>query len=646
MRFFIVGLLVALGLSGVAGELRAAPVPADQLIIVSRLSGRCVVPEGGATAVGAKLVQRVCTGAAAEQWKLVPVVNGYRIVSQATGFCVAVNGDPKTQNAALVQASCGNVAGETWRVIKNDEWVSLQLRRSGYCMAVAGAARADNTKIIQGKCGTGNEQRWSLSTQPLPASWTAKLTLSTIPVAAANLPDGRVLAWSAYRRFAYAVGTGQTFTTIIDPVSMSATETLVSETGHDMFCPGTALLADGRLLVNGGSSSEKTSIFDPASNTWSAASAMNIPRGYEANTLTSLEEVLTLGGSWNGGLGGKHGEIWTDGVGWRKMPGIPVDPFIAPDPGGIFRADNHIWLAAWRDGWVFQAGPSAAMHWIDTKGFGNVVDAGLRGSDPYAMNGNAILFDVGKLLTIGGAPAYSGSTANATDTAYVIDFSGGPDVPVTLTRQRSMAFPRAMHNSVVLPTGDVVVIGGMNQSVGFSDRGSVLMPEIWSPVTGTFTRLPPMAVPRNYHSMALLLLDGRVMAGGGGLCGLDCTANHPDIEILTPPYLLNPDGTPAPRPELRAAPPSAVLGETISVATSPDAATFALVRMAAATHSVNNDQRRIPLAVSGGSANTGYSLTIPDDPGIVLPGNYMLFALDAAGHPSVARVINLRPSAT
>lgn len=209
-----------------------------------------------------------------------------------------------------------------------------------------------------------------------------------------------------------------------------------------------------------------------------------------------------------------------------------------------------------------------------------------------------------------------------------------------------MAFPRALHNSVVLPNGEVVVIGGMNQAAGFSDRGAVLMPELWSPVTGQFTRLAPMKIARTYHSIALLLLDGRVMAGGGGLCGADCLANHPDIEILTPPYLLNADGTPALRPELRAAPASALLGETISIVTSPDAVTFALVRMAAATHSVNNDQRRIPLAVAGGTANTGYSLTIPEDPGIVLPGNYMLFALDAAGHPSVAKVINLRQAST
>ena len=51
-------------------------------------------------------------------------------------------------------------------------------------------------------------------------------------------------------------------------------------------------------------------------------------------------------------------------------------------------------------------------------------------------------------------------------------------------------------------------------------------------MTETFTLLPPMAVPRNYHSVALLLPDARVISAGGGLCGSGCAANHPDVQIL------------------------------------------------------------------------------------------------------------------
>ena len=59
-----------------------------------------------------------------------------------------------------------------------------------------------------------------------------------------------------------------------------------------------------------------------------------------------------------------------------------------------------------------------------------------------------------------------------------------------------------------------------------------------------------------------------------------------------------------------------------------------------ATHTVDNDQRRIPLTIASSSGNT-YQLAIPSDPGIALPGPYMLFAIDANGTPSVSATISI-----
>ena len=69
-------------------------------------------------------------------------------------------------------------------------------------------------------------------------------------------------------------------------------------------------------------------------------------------------------------------------------------------------------------------------------------------------------------------------------------------------------------------------------------------------------------------------------------------------------------------------------------------ARFSLVRLGAVTHTVNNDQRRIPLAATA-ATETSYTVTIPADRGVVLPGYYMLFALDSAGVPSVARTVRV-----
>ncbi|MFJ3505523.1 galactose oxidase early set domain-containing protein [Streptomyces sp. NPDC090135] len=64
------------------------------------------------------------------------------------------------------------------------------------------------------------------------------------------------------------------------------------------------------------------------------------------------------------------------------------------------------------------------------------------------------------------------------------------------------------------------------------------------------------------------------------------------------------------------------------------------MRAAAATHSTDNDQRRAPL--TSAPAGTGaYTVSLPADKGVVLPGTYMLFALDAQGVPSTARFITV-----
>ena len=458
-----------------------------------------------------------------------------------------------------------------------------------------------------------------------------------VPVAGAALPNGRLLLWSAKERLAYGEDEGRTYTSILDPATGSATLRLVSKTQHDMFCPGISLLADGRVFVTGGSSSEKTSLYDPATDDWVAGPPMRIPRGYQSSVTMPDGSVFTVGGSWSGAIGGKSGEIWSAAGGWSVLPGITLDAYAYTDKEGLYRSDNHAWLFATGGSWIFHAGPGETMHWLNVAAPGSMVPAGRRGDDAYSINGNAVMYDVGRILKVGGAPGYGGEWASAN--AYVIDLAAGPGVAPTVRKLQPMAYARAMSNAVVLPNGQVVVIGGQTYAEPFSDERAVLVPELWDPATERFTVLAPMKVPRTYHSIALLMTDGRVLAGGGGLCG-DCATNHTDVEILTPPYLLNADGSPATRPSIVAAPASAAHGTKITVQTSTDVASFALVRLSSATHTVNTDQRRVPLAAQPISAGH-HRLSIPADRGAVTPGVYMLFALSPTGVPSVAHLIRI-----
>ncbi len=505
----------------------------------------------------------------------------------------------------------------------------------------------------------GNRGPWTSAAEinihglaPAPAAggqWSAPIGFPIVPVSAVMLPNNKLLTFSALDTMAFNL-TPDTITkvAILDLNTGKVTEVMNINTHHQMFCEGLALLADGRLLINGGSNDRATTIYDPATNTWTVGPLMNIPRAYNADTLLSTGQVLTLGGSWYDSAGSKNGEIFTPSGAtgsWQKLPGVLATNILTADPAGVFRADNHAWLFAQPGGTVFHAGPSKQTNWITTTGNGSITFAGDRGDSADAMNGNAVMYDVGKILTLGGATAYQdyGSAVNtqATTRAYTMDISGGPNQPVVFARTSDMAYARAFSNSVVLPDGKVLVVGGQQHPQGFTDTGAALSPELWDPVTGQFTVMAPETIPRTYHSVAILLPDGRVFSGGGGLCGGGCTTNHPDGQIYSPPYLFNPDGTARTRPIITNAPTATVTGSTITVTTNSATPTFALIRMSAVTHGVNNDQRRIPLTPTTVNGTT-YTLQLPSDKGILLPGNYMLFALDANGTPSVAKIMNIR----
>ncbi|MEH6682855.1 MAG: galactose oxidase-like domain-containing protein, partial [Sediminicola sp.] len=474
--------------------------------------------------------------------------------------------------------------------------------------------------------------------------WSDPVPFGIVPVAVANLPDGRLLTWSAkFRNTFTEIGDGMTFTEIFDPFmgpDGTALGETTSNTDHDMFCPGINNLADGRILSAGGTSSERTSIYDPTTGVWSVAQDMNIPRGYQGNVTLSDGNVFTIGGSWSNGAGdngGKDAEIWSPLTGWVLLPGIENEILwnnndLSGEARGFYRIDNHVWLWPAPNGKLFHAGPGQTMHWIDVQGNngqGSWSVVGPRGNDTYSMKGTTVMFDIGKILKVGGSRSYDSGTP-AKDNSYVIDINNPSNVTVTATLN-SLAESRTMHNSTVLPNGQVLVTGGLDHAAVFTDTGSRLTAELYDPQSNTWRSVAGMSVPRTYHSVAILMTDGRVFVGGGGLCDStpDCD-NHFDAEIYSPPYLFNSNGELAQRPNI-SAPSTADYETTINVTGSSGLSGFNLIRFSAATHSTNNEQRRIPVAFTENGGN--YSLSIPNR-NLLPPGYYMLFALDANGVPS------------
>lgn len=599
--------------------------------ITAVAAGKCLAGDGAQP--GAIITIQNCDGSDLQTWRLVSV-GGDFFEWRNVGNGLCLSNDGSTAGSDVVQWPCENRTEQQWEA----DGEALVARHSNLCLDVFGGNRANGTKLISWGCrdAAGNQQfLWQGTSAPVGlGQWSPVVRTPLVPVAGSTLPNGNVLLWSAFANDNFAQETGYTQTAIFDPTTLTSINRQISDTGHEMFCPGIANLADGRILINGGSGAGDTSIYDPDTNNWREAADMNIGRGYQGTALLASGDAFTLGGSWSGGIGNKTAEVWTEGQGWRMLPGIPSAPMRTVDAQGEYREDNHLWLFAWENDTIFHAGPSKNMHWINATGQGSYTAAGERGSDGHAMNGNAVMFAPGEILTIGGALDYNAS--DGTGNAHVIDIRSGDSA--TTRAVASMRHPRTLHNSVVLPSGEVLVVGGQERADLFQDSTPTLIPELWDPETETFTDMAPMVVPRTYHSIALLLHDGRVLAGGGGLCG-GCGTNHLDVELFSPPYLFEDDGSPATRPVIQQAPTSARYGQSMRVVTDGAIDEFVLVRVSSATHSVNNEQRRIPLSHTG--ANGTWNVSIPTSSGVVTPGAYMLFAMDASGTPSIATTVTV-----
>jgi hypothetical protein len=254
------------------------------------------------------------------------------------------------------------------------------------------------------------------------------------------------------------------------------------------------------------------------------------------------------------------------------------------------------------------------------------------------------------------------SDTEATDSAEILDFSQ-PNPEWRFTKE-SMHYGRVMPDSILLPNGRVLVVGGglRGQSGGLlahftstdmqgnPDKGAVdpvLNPEMFDPETETWEELCPKTLQRLYHTSALLLPDARVLVAGhdGALNMPPYDASRYELEIFSPPYLFGNDGKLASRPVIASAPTIARVGEQFDVRTRNAAqiSSVVLIRQGSTTHQINSDQRLVGLAVVrvGGDL---LQVQMPASGAYAPPGYYMLFIVDDSGVPSVAHWVQVASS--
>ena len=465
--------------------------------------------------------------------------------------------------------------------------------------------------------------------------WSPVLEAPVVPIFSALLPNGKVLIWDSVGDAPAESYNDHTFTraAVYDPVTNTSKR--VDVQSANIFCAGFVQLANGNVFVAGGNLDRNlagirhTHVFDWQTETWTRGPDMQDGRWYPSVAALPNDEAVIVGG------GPTVAEVRTSSGALRRLSGFTTSS-----------SRSYPFMQAAPDGRALMLGPSNSLSLIDTHGVGALAAFGgrdgiSRGYGAYAP------YDVGRFLVAGGGSVTEdGQSDVPTRTASVVDTRSGTP---TGRPTGAMSLRRRQHNLTTLADGSVLATGGQSTNLGgglVDLANAVYAAERWDPQTETWTELASAQVARQYHSTALLLPDGRVLTGGGGICG-ECQRVgylRRDFEIFTPPYLFKPDGSGelADRPVLAGVPAGIGYDQPFTV-TSPQAAEIrklALVRLGAPTHSMDQGQRYVPLAFSA----SGDTLTVsgPANPNEAPAGHYMLFAVDAAGVPSVAPVVSLQ----
>lgn len=221
----------------------------------------------------------------------------------------------------------------------------------------------------------------------------------------------------------------------------------------------------------------------------------------------------------------------------------------------------------------------------------------------------------------------------------------GPRVALVAGRNRRFC------NMVLLPTGQVCVVGGMHvvKPEDPVNQAEIFTPDFnwttnqYGPGNGVWTLGAGNAIrARNYHSTALLLPNGKVWVAGSSInadAGDPATFGIRKIELFEPDYIAV-----VGRISIQSAPPYLPYGREFDVVIDQPAANVqrvAVIRNSSVTHSTDNDQRYVGLEIVARTAST-LRLRAPPNGNVAPPGYYMLWVIDSAGNPcQLARFVRL-----
>ena len=434
----------------------------------------------------------------------------------------------------------------------------------------------------------------------------------------------------------------------------------------DFFCGGESFLADGTLLSAGGTldydvnghgffGRRATVAFDPHTRQWAQRGDLSVGRWYPTLVTLGDGRVLAVAGLDQHGKidqGAKSVEVFSPSTGTWQSLGVPAGPGFDRLPlyAHLFLLHNGrlLFTGGRMDDGVAQ-GP--ALLDLTTSPVMATTLSGLDQPDLRNQSASVLLppAQAQRVMIIGGGPANDTDPRKATNSVAVIDLKAAqpgfhPAAPLHNSRVHL--------NATLLPDRTVFVSGGASQHED-NERGIAEQPgqarrqaEIYDPATDSWRVAASATVARMYHSVALLLPDGRVVTASNNPSRGQHVAWNKDpeheemrLEIYSPPYLFR-----GSRPVIAAAPPEWRYGQTVQVQ-SPQAQSIkwaSLIKSGVTTHSFDTGQRLVDMPIDATRGADSLAVHVPNNPNIAPPGWYMLFLTDQTGVPSVATWIHLQ----
>lgn len=239
-----------------------------------------------------------------------------------------------------------------------------------------------------------------------------------------------------------------------------------------------------------------------------------------------------------------------------------------------------------------------------------------------------------KVFLFGGS---DGSGSGSVATAEMINFSASPPTLATIAPLLTAV---DQNNAVVLPDGNILVVGGRGAGV---DNLRYQMYD----QNGTRTALIESPVPRHDHSTLLVMPNASAWVMGGNRVNLTDPPGPqtqaqrdlavPVLEQYKPPYFFKGLA----RPVIQKEPPQIHYGQKFKLDVSDgEIGSVVLLRTGPVTHNWSWGNQYVSLPFTREN-NGKLQVTAPPLPGLAIAGNYLLFVVSTDGVPSEGKHIFL-----